>query len=66
MSEFLKKYGSKIVSGGVIAAWFGALGTAVASLVRGDRRQQKYYEKQNELQEEQLTYWRNLNKKKES
>ena len=63
MGEFFKKHSSKILTGSVVATWFASMGTAIASLVRGDKRQLKYYQKQDKIQEEQLTYWRNLNKK---
>jgi len=63
MGEFLKKYGGKILTGGVVATWFAGMGAAITSIIRGDKRQIKYYEKQDKIQEEQLTYWRNLNEK---
>lgn len=63
MGEFLKKYGGKIIAGGAVATWFAAIGATISSIIRGDKRQIKYYEKQDKIQEEMLTYWRNMNEK---
>lgn len=63
MGEWLKKNASKLLTGGVVATWFAGMGTLIATTIRGDKRQIKYFKKQDELQEEQLTYWRDLNKK---
>ena len=63
MGEWLKKNGSKLVGGGIVAAWFAAVGTLISTTIRGDKRQIKYYQKATEIQDEQLAYWRDLNKK---
>lgn len=63
MGEFFKKNGSTIISGGIITGLFAMIGGSIASLIRSDKRALKWYKKQDEIQQEQLTYWKNQNEK---
>ena len=63
MGEFMKKNGPKILGGGMIVTWFAAMGGAIASLIKSEKRQKTYYKKVTEIQDEELSYWKNLNKK---
>ena len=63
MGEWLKKNGSKILGGGMIVTWFAGMGGAIASLIKSEKRQKTFYQNATKVQQEELAYWKKLNKK---
>lgn len=63
MGKWLKKNGGNIVLGGMVAGWFAMVGGAIASLIKGEKRQKTFYQNATKVQQEELTYWKKLNGK---
>lgn len=54
MKEWFQKHQGVVLVGTYVAGIVTMVGTYVASVIRGDKRQIKYYAKANEIQDEQL------------
>lgn len=54
MKEWFQKHQGAVLVGSYLAGIVTMVGTYVASVIRGDKRQIKYYAKANEIQDEQL------------
>jgi len=63
MGEWLKKNGVNILLGGMVTGWFAVAGGAIASMIKHEKREKTYYQKMTEIQDEELTFLREQNKK---
>lgn len=63
MGEWLKKNGGNILLGGMVAGWCAMVGGTIASLIKGEKRQKTFYQNATKVQQEELTYWKKLNRK---
>lgn len=66
MGEFFKKNGPVIGVVAVVGSYIGVCATAIARMIRGEKREKNFYKKENEKQQYQIDYWKSIANKKES